>query len=245
MNTYGAETYGERIADVYDELYAAHDPAAIVTLNRLARGGRALELGIGTGRIALPLQVTGVEVHGIDASPAMVERLRAKPGGENIPVTLGDFSEVAVQGRYALIYVMFNTFYSLLTQEAQVRCFQNVARHLEPGGLFAVEAFVPDLSRFSGGQTVRAALIEDNQVQVDVSMHDPVRQQLTSQHVFLTEGGVRLYPVRLRYAWPAEFDLMARLAGLGLKHRWADWEGSAFSARSGMHVSVYEQAGGV
>ncbi|NLF15375.1 MAG: class I SAM-dependent methyltransferase [Anaerolineaceae bacterium] len=245
MNTYGAETYGERIADVYDELYSGHDPAAIVALNRLARSGRALELGIGTGRVALPLQETGVEVHGIDASPAMVERLRAKPGGENIPVTLGDFSEVAVEGRYTLIYVMFNTFYSLLTQEAQVRCFQNVARHLEPGGSFALEAFVPDLSRFSGGQTVQAVLVEDHQVQVDVSMHDPVRQQITSQHVFLAEGGVRLYPVRLRYAWPAELDLMARLAGLGLKHRWADWEGSAFSARSGMHVSVYEQAGDV
>ena len=245
MNSYEAETYGERIAGVYDELYPGVDAAAIATLNRLARGGRALELGIGTGRIALPLQETGVEVHGIDASPAMLERLRAKPGGENIPVTLGDFAEVAVEGHYALIFVMFNTFYSLLTQEAQVRCFQNAARHLEPGGLFALEAFVPDLSRFSGGQAVRAVQVEDNQVQVDVSMHDPVRQQITSQHVFLAEGGVRLYPVRLRYAWPAELDLMARLAGLGLKHRWADWEGSAFSARSGMHISVYEQAGGV
>jgi SAM-dependent methyltransferase len=244
VDTYGAETYGERIADVYDELYSGHEPAAIVALNRLARGGRALELGIGTGRVALPLQETGVEVHGIDASPAMVERLRAKPGGENIPVTLGDFSEVAVEGRYVLIYVMFNTFYSLLTQEAQVRCFQNVARHLEPGGSFALEAFVPDLSRFSGGQAVRAVQVEDSQVQVDVSMHDPVRQQITSQHVALAEGGVRLYPVRLRYAWPAELDLMARLAGLGLKHRWEDWEGGAFSARSGMHVSVYERAEG-
>ncbi|HSJ52655.1 MAG TPA: class I SAM-dependent methyltransferase, partial [Anaerolineae bacterium] len=220
---------------------AEADPAAIAALNRLARGGRALELGIGTGRFALPLQEAGVEVHGIDASPAMVARLRAKPGGGSIPVTLGNFADVAVEGHFSLIYIPFNTFFSLLTQEEQVRCFQNVARHLAPGGAFAIEAFVPDLTRFSSGQqTVRAVTIKEDRVQLDVSVHHPVTQRITSQHVFLAEEGIRLFPVSLRYAWPAEMDLMARLAGLRLKHRWEDWDGGAFSARSGMHISVYE-----
>jgi SAM-dependent methyltransferase len=243
MDEYREETYGERIAGIYDTLYAGYDPAAIATLNRLAQGGRALELGIGTGRVALPLQETGVEVHGIDASPAMVDSLRGKPGGEGIAVTLGNFADVAVEGHYSLIYVTFNTLYSLLTQDEQVRCFQNVARHLAPGGVFLIEAFVPDVTRFSSGrQTMRAVTIEEDLVQIDASMHDPVAQQVTSQHIILTERGVRLYPVWLRYAWPAELDLMARLAGLRLKHRWEDWEGRAFTAGSGSHISVYEHA---
>jgi SAM-dependent methyltransferase len=243
MDEYRGEAYGERIAAVYDELYARYDPAAIITLKRLAQGGRALELGIGTGRIALPLQQTGVEVQGIDASTEMAARLRAKPGGEAIPVTLGSIADVAVEGHYSLIYIPFNTLFALPTQDEQVRCFQNVAQHLAPGGVFLIEAFVPDVTRFSsGGQTVRAVSVQKDQVQLDVSQHDPLAQQVTSQHVILTAGGIRLYPVRLRYAWPAELDLMARLAGLRLKHRWEDWEGRAFTAGSGSHISVYEHA---
>ena len=242
MDNYRENTYGERIAGIYDELYTDYDPAAITALSQLARGRRALELGIGTGRIALPLQQTGVEVHGIDTSESMVAKLRAKPGGENIPVTFGDFADIPVEGQYALIYVLFNTIFDLLTQDEQLRCFRNVARHLEPQGAFVIEAFVPDLTRYTGGQSVRAISIDDDKVQLDAARLDPVTQQITAQHVMLTEQGIHLFPVRLRYAWPSEMDLMARLAGLQLKHRWGDWQGGAFSAESGKHISIYEQA---
>lgn len=242
MENYQDETYGERIAGIYDDLYADYDPAAIGALSQLAQSGRALELGIGTGRIALPLQQVGVEVHGVDASEAMVAGLRTKPGGDGIPVTMGNFAEVAVQGRYNLIYVLFNTFYALLTQEEQLHCMRNVARHLAPGGAFVVEAFVPDLTRFTGRQSVRAVKIGVNSVQLDVSQHDPVAQQVVSQHLMFSEQGVRLFPVKLRYVWPSEFDLMARLAGMRLRHRWSDWQGGAFTAESGKHISVFELA---
>ncbi len=239
MKEYKEETYGERIAGIYDDLYADYDEAAITLLKELAGGGRALELGIGTGRIALPLLAQGVEVHGIDASPAMVARLRSKPGGEWIPVTMGSFGELPVEGRFSLIYVLFNTFYALLTQEEQVRCFQKVAEHLEPDGVFVVEAFVPDLARFQGGQALRTVGLDEREARLDASLHDPVRQQIASQHILLSEQGVRLYPVKLRYVWPSEFDLMARLAGLRLKDRWGSWTKEPYTAGSGKHISVY------
>jgi SAM-dependent methyltransferase len=242
MEHYQDETYGERIADIYDELYADWDPTAIVALSQLANGGRALELGIGTGRIALPLQQTGIEVHGIDASEAMIARLRKKPGGQRIPVASGNFADVAVEGRFNLIYVLFNTFYALLTQDEQLRCMRGVSQHLTPQGVFVVEAFVPDLTRFTGRQSVRAVKIGVSGVQIDVSQHDPVTQQVVSQHLVFTEQGMRLFPVKLRYVWPSEFDLMARLAGMRLKHRWGDWQGGAFIAESGKHISVFELA---
>jgi hypothetical protein len=239
MENYGAETYGERIADIYDDLYAEYDPAAIALLRDLAHGGPALELGIGTGRIALPLQQSGIEVRGIDASEPMVARLRAKSGGGAIPITFGDFADVAVEGEYALIYVLFNTFYALLSQEDQVRCMANVAGHLGRNGVFVIEAFVPDLSRFTGYQAVRAVRLEQDRVQLDVSQWDPVRQHITSQHMLFSAGGCRLVPVEIRYVWPAELDLMARLAGLNLKHRWSDWRRGEFSEQSGKHISIY------
>lgn len=240
MESYNPETYGEHIAGMYDDLYGGIEPAAIHTLRELARGGRALELGIGTGRVALPLQRAGIKVHGVDISEAMVAKLRTKPGGERIPVTIGNFTDLLEEGTFNLVYVVFNTFYSLLTQDEQVRCFQNVARHLTPDGAFVIEAFVPDLTRFQGRQTVRAVRVELDIVQLDVSQHDPVSQQVTSQHVMLSEQGLRLFPVKLRYAWPAEFDLMARLAGLRLRQRWGSWEQTAFTAESGKHISVFE-----
>lgn len=242
MDTYQEDTYGERIAGVYDDWYAEYDDAALVTLRELAQGGRALELGIGTGRIALPLQRSGVAVDGIDASEAMIAILRSKPSGDQIPVVLGNFADVAVEGQYALVYVVFNTFFALWTQEEQLRCFRNVAQHLNPQGSFVVEAFVPDLSRFSGRQAVRTVSMNENEVRLDASQLDPVNQQITSQHVVLTEQGIRLYPVKLRYVWPAELDLMARLAGLRLRQRWGNWRKAAFSADSGRHISVYERA---
>ncbi len=243
MKTFGEKTYGQSIAAVYDEWFGEFDAAAITLLHELAQGGRALELGIGTGRIALPLHQSGVEVHGIDASEAMVARLRAKPGGETLPITIGNFADVPVEGKYALVYVVVNTFYALLTQEEQVRCFQSVARHLTPEGVFLVEAFFPDVARFQHGQqAIRAIEVGLDQVRLDVTAWDPVAQLITSQHVRLSEDGVRLYPVKLRYAWPSEFDLMAQLAGMKLKHRWSDWKKAAFTAGSAMHISVYERA---
>jgi SAM-dependent methyltransferase len=235
--------YGERIAGVYDAWYGGPAAATVDTLARLAGQGRALELGIGTGRIALPLRQAGVEVHGIDLSPAMVAQLRAKPGGDQIPVTLGNFADVPVEGHYALIYVLFNTLFQLLTQDEQVRCFANTARHLAPDGWFVVEAFVPDLTRFQRGQAVGAVQVGEAEVRLDVSTHDPVAQRVTSQHVVITEQGTRFYPVKIRYAWPSELDLMARLAGLKLLHRWGSWEQTAFTAESGKHISVYAAAG--
>ncbi|MFW6174972.1 MAG: class I SAM-dependent DNA methyltransferase [Chloroflexota bacterium] len=243
MNEYTASTYGDRIADVYEEIYRVPgDPAAAVEmLAGLAGDGRALELGVGTGRVALPLRERGIEVHGIDASEAMLARMRAKPGGSEVAVTVGDFADVAADGDFSLIFVVANTFYGLLSQEEQIRCFRNVADHLQAGGAFVIEAFVPDVARFSRQQHV-AANVELDWVRLDVTNHDPVDQKLYSQHVALSAEGVKLYPVQLRYAWPAELDLMAQLAGMRLRERWADWDRSKFNAASTNHVSVYEHA---
>jgi SAM-dependent methyltransferase len=242
MDTYNESTYGERIAGIYDEWYQAYDEAAIQILSELARDGRALELGIGTGRIALPLQARGVKVHGIDSSPAMIARLQAKPGGQAIPVTLGNFADLPVEGTFDLIYVLFNTFFALLTQDDQIRCFKNVAKHLSPQGVFVIEAFMPDLARYSGRQTVRAISIGQDELRIDASLLDPVAQLIVSQHVELTAGGVRLFPVKLRYVWPSELDLMARLTGLSLQQRWGNWQRAPFSADSGKQISLYERA---
>ena len=242
MESYTAETYGERIAGAYDDWYGAFEEDTVATLCELAGDGRALELGIGTGRVALPLQQSGVEVHGIDASQAMVDRLRAKPGGETIPVSMGDFAGVAVEGEFSLVFVLFSTFFSLLTQDDQVRCFQNVARHLSAGGAFVIEAFVPDLARYDRGQDVRASHVGTDEVRLTVSQLDLASQQITSQQIALSEEGARLYPVKIRYVWPSELDLMARLAGLELRHRWENWQRAPFTRASGRHISVYGRA---
>jgi SAM-dependent methyltransferase len=242
MDKYENATYGDRIASHYDEfipISPEQTQAAVETLAVLANGGRVLELGIGTGRIALRLAVKGVAVHGIDASSRMLEELRQKPGGDAIPVTLGDFGEVAVDGRFSLVFVVFNTFFLLLTQEAQVRCFANVAAHLEPGGVFAIEAFVPDPSRYIRNQNVTVTTIELNEVRLAVSLHDPLSQTVSSQHVTIANDGTRCYPIQLRYAWPSELDLMARLAGLQLMERWSTWQRAPFSATDSSHVSLY------
>ena len=242
MQPYTAETYGERVADVYDEWYKDYDPAAVDRLAELAGGGRALELGIGTGRLAVPLAERGVDIHGIDAAPSMVARLRAKSGGESIAVSIGDFAEVNVPGEFALIYIVFNTFFALLTQEAQVRCFRNIATHLAPGGCFLIEAFVPDLKRFDGEQTNRATRITIERIELDVAQHERAAQQVVGQKVVITDGQVRLYPIQIRYAWPAELDLMAQLAGLYLRERWSDWQRTPFTSQSGKHISLYHSA---
>lgn len=239
MEAYDIDTYGESVAEVYDDWYATYEERMIDVLYQLARGGRALELGIGTGRVALPLQERGIEVHGIDASKGMLAKLTAKPGGAKIPISIGDFSKVEVEGQFDLIYIVFNTFFALLTQEEQITCFRNVAAHLKPEGVFLLTAFVPDMKRIIAGQEVRITSLERNQTHLDASLFDPVSQQVTSNHIVLSENGVRMYPVRLRYAWPSELDLMARLAGLILKERWSSWEGAAFDASSTRHISLY------
>ena len=245
MEGYDEATYGERIAEVYDDMYEAlFDRDEVVgVLAELAGDGRALELAIGTGRIALPLAARGVEVHGIDASPAMVAKLCTKPGGDAIPVTMGDFAEVAVDGKFALVYLVFNTLFALDDQEEQVRCFRNVARVLEPGGAFVVEAFFPDVARFDRGQRMHATRVQVDKVTFDVSVHDPLAQTVLTQHVVLGQDGTALYPVALRYAWPSEMDLMARLAGLQLRSRWGGWKGEPVNPQTQKVVSIYEPDG--
>jgi SAM-dependent methyltransferase len=242
MNFYGDETYGERVAAVFDDWYGDYDADAINVLAELAGNGRALELGVGTGRIALPLLARNVEVHGVDSAPSMLSRLRAKPQGERVPVTLGNFADVSIDGEFAIVYVVFNTFFALSSQDEQVRCFRNVAKQLIPGGCFVIEAFVPDLRRFNGEQVNRATKVTADRVELDVGQHDSVEQRVNSQKVVITDGQINLYPVQIRYAWPSELDLMAQLAGLRLRERWSDWQRNPFNSESKKHISIYERS---
>ena len=243
MKGYTASTYGDRIAGVYDEISTPADVSERVdVLAELAAGGSALELGIGTGTYALPLAAQGVKVHGIDSSKAMVEQLQAKEGGEALPVTIGDFADVDVEETFSLAFVISNTFFMLTTQDEQTRCFETVASHLDQSGVFLVHAFVPDVSMFDDGQRLRASLPDLASVWLDISVHDAMNQVVDFSHLHLTEEGTRMYPGRLRYVWPSELDLMARLAGLRLLDRWADWRRSPFTSESRSHVSVYGRA---
>ena len=236
-----AMSFDAKHAGVYDVVsHRGDEDDAVAFLERCAAGGSALELAIGTGRIALPLAARGINVKGIDISEAMVEQLRAKPGGDRIAVTIGDFADVNVAGTYPLIYVVYNTLFNLLTQDEQVRCFQNVAAHLTDAGVFVVEAFVPTwLHRLRNDQYVDAEAIGVRTVRLDVGRHDPVEQLLDESHVTLSASGIHLNPIVCRYAWPSELDLMARLAGLRLQQRWGGWNGEPFVASSQLHVSVY------
>ena len=239
MNFYSDETYGESVAGVYDEWHSEYDSHAIDALAELAQGGRALELGIGTGRIALPLSAKGIEVHGIDAANSMISRLQAKRGSDRITVTQGNFADVPVTGKFELVYIVFNTFFALSSQDEQVRCFRNVAAHLSPGGCFVIEAFVPDVTRFSGGQVNWATKVTTDEVQLDVGQHDAATQRVVSQKVVIKNGAVQMYPLEIRYVWPSELDLMAQLAGLRLRERWSSWQREPFSSDSGQHISVF------
>ena len=233
-------SFGSEAAAIYDDSSRGDEDDTVAFLERLAAGGPALELAIGTGRIALPLAGRGVRVDGIDISRPMVDRLRAKPGGDRIAVTMGDFADVPVAGTYRLVFVVFNTMFNLLTQDDQVRCFQNVAARLTVDGSFVIEAFVPDyLYRLRDGQYVDAESIGVGEVRLDVGRHDPVAQRLDESHVHLSPSGVRLFPIVCRYAWPSELDLMARIAGLRLAGRWGGWNHEPFDAASTRHVSVY------
>jgi SAM-dependent methyltransferase len=236
-----AMSFGEGVASTYDLVDERGDEVETVDfLARLAGQGPVLELAIGTGRVALPLARRGVQVDGIDISTAMVSVLRSKPGGDQIAVTIGDFADVAVPRAYRLIYVVYNTLFNLLTQDDQVRCFENVAAHLTDDGSFVVEAFVPSyLYRLRNDQYVDAEAIDVGEVRLDVGRHDPVAQILDESHVSLSQAGVKVFPIVTRYSWPSELDLMARIAGLRLDSRWSGWTNEAFTSTSQRHVSVY------
>jgi SAM-dependent methyltransferase len=230
--------FGEQWADVYDGEPAQQLPE-VDFLAGLATG-RVLELAIGTGRVGLPLAQTGVSVEGIEASQAMVDKLRAKPGGDTIQVTIGDMADVAVDGPYQMVFLVFNTLFNLITQQRQVDCFANVARVLEPGGVFVLECFLPDPAAYDRG--VRTDDVDEESVDFTLTKHDPVLQRIAMQHITVDAQGFHLGPTLLRYAWPSELDLMAQLAGLRLRERYGDWARRPFDKTSRSHVSVYERA---
>jgi SAM-dependent methyltransferase len=238
--------FGERVAARYDESSAEmFDPDVVEPtvdfLAELAGSGRALELGIGTGRIALPLARRGVPVHGIELSKAMAARLRAKPGGKELEVTIGDFATTTVEGTFSLAYVVFNTIGNLTTQEAQVACFQNVAGQLEPGGCFVIEVGIPRLRQLPPGETM--LVFDASPAHWGIDEYDVANQGLVSHHLELVEERFELHSLPFRYTWPAELDLMAQLGGLTLRERWGGWKREPFTSESGKHVSVWEKPG--
>jgi len=236
--------FDERIAAGYDADPTMFDPAVLAPtvdfLAELAGGGAALEFGIGTGRVALPLSQRGVPVHGIDLSPAMVERLKAKPGADGIGVTIGDFATTRVDGAFRLAYLVYNTITNLTSQDEQVECFRNVAAHLEPGGHFVIEVAVPDLRRLPPGETVRAFAVRPTYVAFD-EYTDMAAQIAYSHHYWMVDGKLEVFSVPFRYAWPSELDLMARIAGMTLRERWSGWTRKPFTSVSPSHVSVWEK----
>ena len=239
--------FNDDVAARYDEgLGSMGDPDEIEPvvdfLSALARDGGALELGIGTGRIAIPLAARGIRVHGIDLSTAMVARLHAKPGGAVIPVTIGDFATSRAEGRFALAYIVFNTIQNLTTQDAQVSCFENVARHLEPGGCFVVEVGMPDLQRLPPREKFRPFHVEEDYLGIDE--YDVVNQGLVSHHFHRrAEGTFEERSIPFRYVWPSELDLMARIAGMRPRERWGGWRHEPFTAESRNLVAVWEKPG--
>jgi SAM-dependent methyltransferase len=250
MEGYGPESYGDAIADVYDDWYgdlADTDATvdALVALARRVHATRVLELGVGSGRLALPLAANDLEVWGVDASKAMVERLRTKPGAAGLRVAVGDMATLDLsaitdgpQARFGLVFVAINTFFNLTSAGAQQRCLQRVREVLAPDGLFVLEAFVPDLDRPTN--VVEARTVALDHVILTATRHDPIEQTVSCQYIEIRESGIRMHPLVVRYAPPAELDAMAATAGLRLAERWSDWTGSAFTDTASVHVSVYE-----
>ena len=241
--------FGEEVAAHYDaseEQDPMFSPEAINPvvdfLVELAGDGLALELGIGTGRIALPLAERGVPVHGIDLSEAMVARLRAKPGADKIDVTIGDFATTRVDGTFAVAYVVYNTIQNLTTQDAQVACFQNVAAHLEPGGCFVIEVGLPDLQRLPFGETIRPFRLTESHLGFDT--YDVVNQGLISYHYWIVGDRLETFIQPFRYVWPSELDLMARIAGMTPRERWSGWKREPFTSVSEKLVGVWEKPAG-
>lgn len=239
--------FDERIAEGYDAASADMFGPAVVEptvdfLADLAGGGAALELGIGTGRIALPLSRRGVPVHGIDLSPAMVEQLRAKPGSNDIGVTIGDFATTRTGGTFRLAYLVYNTIMNVTSQDEQVDCFRNAAAHLEPGGYFVIEVGVPDLRRLPPGETVRAFTVSPTHLGFD-EYTDMAAQISYSHHYWVIGDKLEIFSAPYRYVWPSELDLMARIAGMSLRERWSGWSREPFTNESTSHISVWEKTG--
>ena len=235
--------FDERVAARYDaseaDMFDAVRVGPVVdVLMELADGRDALEFGIGTGRIALPLAERGIRVHGIDLSKAMVEELRSKPGGDAIPVTIGDFATTEVEGTFSLVYLVFNTIMNLTTQTEQVACFRNAARHLEPGGRFVIETVVPELRRLPPGERVRAFEVSETRWGIDE--YDVGAQGVVSHHFDLVDGELRRVSIPFRYVWPSELDLMAAMARMTLRERWDDWDRQPFTSESRKHISIWE-----
>ena len=242
MSDFDPSAYGASgIAEVYDELYEGEweTESAVERLATLADGGPVLEFGIGTGRLALPLAARRLEVHGVDASQEMVDALHAKPGGEGIPVSVGDFATVEAGTGFSLVVLAVNTIFALPDQQAQVACFANAARHLRPGGAFVVEAWIPDLQAFHRNRLVRQRIMREDRISIETVQLDPVHQMMRTTQAVFTNGSVQLFPANHRYAWPAELDLMAQLSGFSREARWQDWAGTPFGVDSLAHVTVY------
>jgi SAM-dependent methyltransferase len=235
--------YGRHIGAVYDALadsaFHTDTEASVALLAELAAGGRVLEFGIGTGRLAIPLAERGLPVHGVEGSPEMVEQLRHKPGGADLPVAVGNFADTRVPGEFTLVVLAANTIYALPSQDAQVEAFRNAAGHLRPGGRFVVEAWVPDIGDFRAGRALRITSITDRRVVLEAAELDPVEQYMRTTKLFCGPDGLQAFPANHRYAWPSELDLMARLAGMRREDRWEDWRRRPYTAASRNHVTVY------
>ncbi len=239
--------FGQRIAEVYDTRWAnLFEPAvldpAVDFLAELAGSGTALELGIGTGRVALPLSQRGTRVHGIDLSPEMVAQLRAKPGADKIGVTVGDFATTGVDGTFTLTYLLRNTIMNLTTQDAQVACFRNAASHLGPGGRFVIEVMIPQLQRLPPGEIFRPFAVTVTPAHLGFDEYSTATQGLVSHHYWTENEEVEAYSVPFRYVWPSELDLMARLAGMTLRERWSSWSRESFTSDSQSHISVWQKS---
>jgi SAM-dependent methyltransferase len=244
MHGYTQATYGDCIADLYDAwaggVFATE--ACVERIVGLAGAGPVLELGVGTGRVAIPLAERGLQVVGIDASAAMLSRLSSKTNGHPVRGVQGDFADVEVEGTFSLILVAADSLFMLTTQDEQARCFANAAAHLAPDGVIVIDAFVPAATPYLKGHDSVVRNVAADSVLIGVASHDPVEQRLDAQQILITNDGIRLIPGVLRYASPAELDLMARLAGLRLRERSSDWRGAAFTASSTRHISAYERA---
>ncbi|MCW2657273.1 MAG: hypothetical protein JWR06_1466 [Jatrophihabitans sp.] len=238
--TFDPAAYGRHIAASYDATTGSPDPdVEVAVLSDLAAGAPILEFGIGTGRLALPLAERGHLVVGIEGSREMVDQLRRKPGGIDLEVHIGDFSNLRVRRKFGLVVLAMNTIYALPSQRAQVECFRNAAAHLEPGGAFVVDAWIPDPGAFRDGRAIRLVQQAEGSVVFEAAEIHPATQMMQTNKIFMGDGSAQVFPANHRYAWPAELDLMAELAGLHLAHRWGDWDKSPFTDVSRTHVSVW------
>jgi SAM-dependent methyltransferase len=237
--------YGRHIGALYDSLVDAAFPtdtdATVALLAELADGGPVLEFGVGTGRLALPLARLGLPVSGIDGSAEMLDQLRNKPGGAAMTLRVGNFADTRLDSDFALVVLAANTIFALPSQDAQVQAFRNAAAHLRPGGHFVLEAWVPDLGDFRAGRALRIVSVQDRRVVLEAAELDPVEQHMRTTKLFCGPDGLQAFPANHRYAWPAELDLMARLAELNRVHRWASWRRDPYTATSRQHVTVYRK----